>query len=102
MNLKKNDKVIILAGKDKGKTGEVREIIPSKNKVVVTGINMISKHTKPSQNSKGGIIKKEAPLDASNVAVVCPKCGKHMTPKNAKEGRVCRKCNAALVSAAGK
>ena len=65
--------MIILAGKDKGKTGEVREIIPSKNKVVVTGINMISKHTKPSQNSKGGIIKKEAPLDASNVAVVCPK-----------------------------
>ncbi len=102
MNLKKNDKVIILAGKDKGKTGEVREIMPSKNKVIVTGINMISKNTKPSQKSKGGIIKKEAPLDASNVAVVCPKCGKHSTPKNTQEGRVCRKCNAALVNAAGK
>lgn len=102
MNLKTNDKVIILAGKDKGKTGEVREIIPSKNKVIVTGINMISKHTKPSQKGKGGIIKKEAPIDASNVAVVCPKCGKHSTPKNTQEGRVCRKCNAALVNTAGK
>jgi len=52
MNLKKNDKVIILAGKDKGKTGEIREVMPSKNKVVVTGINMISKHVKPNQNNK--------------------------------------------------
>ena len=97
MNLKKNDKVIILAGKDKGKTGEVREIIPSKNKVIVTGINMISKNTKPSQNSKGGIIKKEAPLDASNVAVVCPKCGKptRIATKfyeDGKKDRMCAKC----------
>ena len=78
MKLKKNDKVIVLAGKDKGKTGEIREIIPSKNKVIVTGINMISKHTKPSQNDKGGIKQLEAPIDASNVAVVCAKCGKEI------------------------
>lgn len=101
MNLKKNDKVIILAGKDKGKTGEVREIMPSKNKVVVTGINMISKHVKPNQNNKGGIQKMEAPIDASNVAVVCSKCKKHMTPKNKIEQsgtitRICRKCNEAI------
>ena len=81
MKLKKNDKVIVLAGKDKGKTGEIREVLPSKNKVVVTGINMISKHTKPSQNDKGGIKQMEAPIGASNVAVVCAKCNKHMTPK---------------------
>lgn len=101
MNLKKNDKVIILAGKDKGKTGEIREVIPSKNKVVVTGINMISKHVKPNQNNKGGIQKMEAPIDASNVAVVCSKCKKHMTPKNKVEQsgvvtRICRKCNEAI------
>ena len=94
MNLKKNDKVIILAGKDKGKTGEIREVMPSKNKVVVTGINMISKHVKPNQNNKGGIQKMEAPIDASNVAVVCSKCKKHMTPKNKVEqsGAVTRIC----------
>ena len=101
MKLKKNDKVIVLAGKDKGKTGEIREIIPSKNRVIVTGINMISKHTKPSQNDKGGIKQLEAPIDASNVAVVCAKCGKHMTPKTKanEKGivtRICSKCGAAL------
>ena len=101
MNLKKNDKVIILAGKDKGKTGEIREVMPSKNKVVVTGINMISKHVKPNQNNKGGIQKMEAPIDASNVAVVCSKCKKHMTPKNKVEQsgavtRIRRKCNEAI------
>ena len=88
-------------GKDKGKTGEIREVMPSKNKVVVTGINMISKHVKPNQNNKGGIQKMEAPIDASNVAVVCSKCKKHMTPKNKVEQsgavtRICRKCNEAI------
>lgn len=102
MKVKKNDKVIILAGKDKGKTGEIREVIPSKNKVIVTGVNIISKHTKPTQNSKGGINKMEAPLDASNVSVICPKCKKHMTPKRAvlESGlvtRVCAKCKESLM-----
>ncbi|MBQ2313110.1 MAG: 50S ribosomal protein L24 [Elusimicrobiaceae bacterium] len=101
MKLKKNDKVIVLAGKDKGKTGEIREVLPSKNKVVVTGINMISKHTKPSQNDKGGIKQIEAPIHASNVAVVCAKCNKHMTPKTKVNDkgivtRICSKCGAAL------
>lgn len=101
MKLKKNDKVIVLAGKDKGKTGEIREVLPSKNKVIVTGINMVSKHTKPSQNDKGGIKQIEAPIDASNVAVVCAKCNKHMTPKTKinEQGivtRICSKCGAAL------
>ena len=101
MKLKKNDKIIVLAGKDKGKTGEIREVLPSKNKVIVTGINMISKHTKPSQNDKGGIKQIEAPIHASNVAVVCAKCNKHMTPKTkiSDKGivtRVCSKCGAAL------
>jgi len=101
MNLKKNDKVIILAGKDKGKTGEISKVIPGGNKVVVAGINMISKHVKPNKNTKGGIQKMEAPLDASNVAIVCQKCKKHMTPKvkvesNGSKNRLCRKCEAVI------
>ena len=102
MNLRKNDKVIILAGKDKGKTGEIKEVVPSKNKVLVAGLNMISKHVKPNQNNKGGIQKMEAPIDASNVAVVCSKCKKHMTPKRKvlESGaitRVCSKCEATIM-----
>jgi len=95
--LKKNDGVKILAGKDKGKTGEVKEIIASKNQVVVSGINIVSKHQKPAGNKKGGIIKKEAPLNISNVALICKKCKAAMTPKiqisdKGIKTRVCRKC----------
>jgi len=95
--LKKNDAVKILTGKDKGKTGEIREIIASKNLVVVTGVNIVSKHEKPAGNKKGGIIKKEAPLHISNVALVCKKCKEAMTPKvqisdKGVKTRVCRKC----------
>jgi large subunit ribosomal protein L24 len=102
MRLKKNDKVLILAGKDKGKTGEVREITPSKNKVLIAGVNMITKAKKASQNDKGGLKKLEAALDASNVAVICPKCKKACSPKikSGSKGnkiRVCRKCQAELI-----
>ena len=73
-----------------------------KNKVLVAGINMISKNVKPNQNNKGGIQKKEAPIDASNVAVVCSKCKKHMTPKrkvlaSGEVVRVCSKCEATIL-----
>jgi len=97
MILKKNDGVKILAGKDKGKTGEVRKVIASKNQVIVSGVNMVSKHQKPSGNKKGGIVKREAPINISNVAVVCKKCKAAMTPKinisdKGVKTRVCRKC----------
>ncbi|WP_424245701.1 large subunit ribosomal protein L24 [Elusimicrobium posterum] len=96
--LKKNDKVLVLAGKDKGKTGDVKEVLPGKNKVVVSGVNIVSKHEKPQGNKKGGIQKVEAAMDMSNVALVCGKCGKAMTPKhkvldNGSKVRVCRKCD---------
>ena len=102
MIIKKKDTVLVLAGKDKGKKGEVKSVNPSKNTVVVTGINLISKHVKPSQNKQGGIIKMEAALDASNVAVVCGKCKKAMTPKvqiaaDGSKTRVCRKCNEPII-----
>ena len=102
MIIKKKDTVLVLAGKDKGKKGEVKSVNPAKNKVVVAGVNLVSKHTKPSQNKQGGIIQVEAALDASNVAVVCSKCKKAMTPKvqvsaDGKKVRVCRKCNEPII-----
>lgn len=81
MKLKKKDRVIVLAGKDKGKVGEITAVIPKENRVVVSGVNMIARHTKPSQaNAQGGIIRKEASIHASNVA--------HLDPKDNKPVRV--------------
>ena len=102
MQVKKKDTVLVIAGKDKGKKGEVKSVNPSKNMVVVAGVNMVSKHQMPSQNEQGGIVQVEAPIHASNVAVVCQKCKKAMTPKvqitaDGKKTRVCRKCNEAII-----
>ena len=70
MKIKKGDKVIVIAGDDKGKTGEVLKAMPKEGKVVVQGINLVKRHTKPSQTSAGGIVTKEAAIQVSNVAVV--------------------------------
>ena len=78
MKLKKGDEVVVIAGKDKGKRGQVAKVSPATNRVVVTGVNMIKKATKPNQQTGegGGIIQKEAPLHASNVSLVDPKTQK--------------------------
>ena len=77
MNIKKGDNVLVIAGKEKGKVGKVLQTSPKTGKVTVENINMVTKHKKPkSQQDKGGIIKKVAPMEASNVMVVCPNCGK--------------------------
>lgn len=76
MKIKKGDKVIVLAGKDKGKTGEVSQTLPRENKVVVSGVNMVKRHTKPTEGNAGGIVSKETPIHISNVAIVDPKTGK--------------------------
>jgi large subunit ribosomal protein L24 len=68
MKIKKNDTVIILSGDDKGKTGVVKKAMPKENKVIVEGINMVKRHTKPSQTNPGGIVSKEAAVNVSNVA----------------------------------
>ena len=74
--IKKGDTVVVLAGKDKGRTGEVTKVIPKDDKVVVSGINVHARHRKPSQlNPQGGIERKEAPLHISNVAIADPKDG---------------------------
>jgi len=71
--VKKGDQVIVIAGKDKGKRGEVLSVIPSENRVVVQGVNVVTKHTRPSMTSQGGLVKVEAPMHLSNVAQIDPK-----------------------------
>ncbi|MFC5418652.1 MAG: 50S ribosomal protein L24 [Stutzerimonas stutzeri] len=74
--IKKGDKVVVLAGRDKGKNGEVLQVLPKDGRAVVRGVNLVKKHTKQSQQSEGGIISKEATIDLSNIAVADPKDGK--------------------------
>ncbi|MDO4767160.1 MAG: 50S ribosomal protein L24 [Pseudomonadota bacterium] len=96
----KDDKVIVLAGKDKGKIGKVIKVLRSKNQVIVEKTNMVKKHTKPNPyaNQPGGIVEKEMPLDISNVQFVCGACSKptrlgfKITDDN-KKVRYCKKCN---------
>ncbi len=78
MKLKKGDQIVVIAGKDKGKTGLITKVNPATNRVLVGGINMIKKATKPNQQTGegGGIIEKEAPIHASNVMLLDPKTGK--------------------------
>ena len=97
MRIKKGDTVQVLAGNDKGKTGEVLEVIPKDSKVVVKGVNVRKKHIKPrKQGEEGGIIPVECAIDSSKVNVVCPKCGKttriEYKIEKDKKVRVCKKC----------
>ena len=99
MNIKKDDKVVVLSGKDKGKEGKVLSADPKGMKVVVEGVNVATKHQKPrKQGEEGGIIKVETPIYACKVQLVCPKCGKAVRPAYKVDGdkkiRYCRKCNA--------
>lgn len=101
LTIKKGDSVVVIAGKDKKKTGKVLEVSPKDGKVLVENINIVTKHNKPrSQQDKGGIVKKPAAIDASNVMVICPSCGKATrvahTEVNGKKVRACKKCNASL------
>lgn len=75
--IKKNDNVIILAGRDRGKRGRVLSVVPDKGRVVVEGVNVIKRHTKPNpqRNIKGGVVEREAALAVANVQLVCPECG---------------------------
>ena len=74
--IKTKDKVVVLSGKDKGKTGEIVKVLPKEERVVVSGVNVVKKHTRPSARSQGGIVEIEAPIHVSNVAHVDPKDGK--------------------------
>ena len=101
MNIKKNDTVIVLSGKDKGKKGKVLEAMPKENKVIVEGVNVATCHTKPrKQGETGGIVKRETPIRTCKVALYCEKCGKGVRVgakiDGDKKTRICRKCGAEI------
>ena len=110
MHVRSEDQVVVISGKDKGKKGKITAAYPKTGKVVVEGVNMVTKHQKARNAMQpGGIIHKEAPIDASNVMLVCPKCGKaarvsHKVTmvetenggKKRKMIRVCKKCQAEI------
>lgn len=105
INVKKGDNVMIIAGKDKGKAGEILAVYPDSGRVVVSGANEVSKHVKPrTAQEKGGIIKKEGTIDSSNVMHICPSCNEVVRARHTEtevDGklqkiRVCAKCGASL------
>lgn len=107
MKIIKSDKVKILIGKDKGRTGEVIRSIPKKMQVVVKGLNLFKKHVKPTQNQKGGIVEKERPLLVSKVILICPNCQKaarvsYQRDKSGNKYRICKKCQSILKSSTTK
>ena len=98
--IRKNDNVVVVTGKDRGKRGRVLRLVPSKNRLIVEGVNFMKRHTKPNpgKNVKGGVVESEAPLHASNVQIVCPECsaptriGRRLLGDGRKV-RICRKCD---------
>ena len=96
LKIKKGDQVVVLTGRDKGAKGEVLMVLPEKRRVVVQGVNLVTKHQKPSQTSPGGIQKKELPIHVSNVALADPKTGEatrvgYKKLKDGKKVRVAKK-----------
>lgn len=101
--IKKNDEVYVLRGKDRGKTGRVLIVLPKDQKVVVEGVQMIKRHTRPNpqRNIKGGIVEKEAAIHISNVAIVCKNCKKHTRIEHkvltdGRRVRGCKKCGTTI------
>lgn len=101
MKIKKSDTILVLSGKDRNKTGKVIRVIPSENKIVVDGINIVKKHVKPSKaNPQGGIINITKPITTAKAMVVCPHCSKatrvgyQITEKG--KLRICKQCEAAV------
>jgi len=101
MNIKTNDTVIVLSGKDKGKKGKVLKAMPKENKVIVEGVSVAACHTKPrKQGETGGIIRKEIPIRVDKVQLFCSKCDKGVRVgykvEDGKKTRVCKKCGAEI------
>jgi large subunit ribosomal protein L24 len=99
MSIRKNDNVVVIAGRDRGKRGRVLRVVPGKGRVIVEGVNFIKRHTRanPQRNIKGGIVEREASLAAANVQLVCPECGSatRVGRRQLDDGRrvrYCRKC----------
>lgn len=98
LSVRKNDTVVVLAGREKGKRGKVLFVLPAKGRVVVEHVNMIKRHQRPTQKLRqGGIIEREGPLHVSNVMLVCGKCDRPTRPRvqvlgDGRRARVCRRC----------
>jgi large subunit ribosomal protein L24 len=100
-HVKRNDTVMVMVGKDKGKTGKVLRINQKTDRLIVEKVNVIKRHVRPTQKSKGGIMERESPIAVSNVMVFCDKCSKPVRLGNkiledGKKVRYCRKCNEVL------
>jgi large subunit ribosomal protein L24 len=103
VKIKKNDQVLVLAGKDAGARGRVLRVLPEENRALVERVNVIKRHTRPNPNRgiQGGVLEREAPVHLSNLMVICPQCGKpsRLGRKRLEDGRgtrVCKKCGATL------
>jgi large subunit ribosomal protein L24 len=102
LDIRKNDEVQVIAGRDKGKTGRVLDVEPRKSRVFVEHVNMIKRHTRPNPNKqiRGGVLEKEGPIHVSNVALVCSDCGvtriQHREKAEGSKVRVCAKCGKVL------
>jgi large subunit ribosomal protein L24 len=98
-SIRKNDNVIVTTGRDSGKRGRVLKVLPAKGRLIVEGVNIIKRHTRPNpqRNIKGGIVEREGAVHASNVQLVCPECGEvtrigHKILGDGRKVRICRKC----------
>lgn len=103
IQIRKNDQVKVIAGKDLNKTGRVLRVLRDKGRVVVEGVSFLKRHTRPNPQKqiKGGIVEREAPIHISNVMIVCGACGKatrigHNLLADGKKVRICRSCNSSL------
>ena len=103
LHVKKDDEVLVLAGKDRGKSGRVLRVFPTKKRAVVENINMLRKHTRPNpqKNIKGGVVERESPIHLANLMVICRECGKptrvsYSRLSDGKKVRTCRKCNGTI------
>jgi large subunit ribosomal protein L24 len=102
VQIRKNDSVIVIGGKERGKTGKVLRVVPDKDTVIIERLNMVKRHTKPrGPQQPGGIVEKEAAIHASNIMILCDKCNApvrvgHKTLADGKKIRICRRCNEAL------
>ena len=101
--IRKNDNVLVITGKDRGKRGRVLKVNPEKNRLIVEGVNMVKRHTRPNpaKQIKGGIVEREASLNAANVQLVCPECGAvtrigRRMLEDGRKVRFCRKCEGVI------
>ena len=103
LRIRKNDQVVVIAGRDRGKRGKVLRVFPSRNRVIVERINMIKRHTRPNpqQNIKGGLIEREASIEVSNLMIVCGECDRptrlrHKRLNDGRKVRICHQCEGVI------